>query len=234
MTRFYWGLFLILTFIISLPLSWWMLARVDFGYPFLYDTLAIDQHIASYAPKNKQGRKHFELTTKEQRLDLFHGVVEAIQNHGRGLKELAYTDKTNAKTVPLFTQAEITHLQDVANLLDILKVLVLSLMALWLLIVVILWRLKKTLPAVRQLLLSALMLLILSGLVLSIGPEVVFNQLHRWVFPDNHQWFFYYEDSLMSTMMKAPDLFAYIAGLLALLAMAISSLLVMLLRSFLK
>ncbi len=234
MTRLYWGFFLILTFVISLPLSWWMLARFDFGYPFLYDTLAIEQHIANYAPKNKQGKKHFELTSKEQRLGLFHGVVEAIQNHGTGLRQLAYTDKTSAKNIPLFTQAEITHLQDVANLLDLLKVLVLFLMALWLVIVIILWRLKKTLPGVKQLLLSALILLILSALVLSIGPEIVFNQLHRWVFPDNHQWFFYYEDSLMSTMMKAPDLFAYIAALLALLSMAITSLLFVVLRRFLK
>jgi hypothetical protein len=35
--------------------------------------------------------------------------------------------------------------------------------------------------------------------------------MHIFVFPDNHQWFFYYQDSLMSTLMKAPDLFAGIA-----------------------
>ena len=51
------------------------------------------------------------------------------------------------------------------------------------------------------------------GLVLLIaGPTAVFYQLHIWIFPDDHQWFFYYQESLMSTMMKAPDLFGGIGA----------------------
>lgn len=234
MSKVYWGLFLLLTFIISLPISWLLLARADFAYPFLYDTLAIDHHIAQYAPKNRHGKTQFEHTTKQQRLALFHGVVESIQNHGNGLAELTFSDKKTGKEIPAFTQAEIIHLQDVANLLDKLKVLVLFLALLWLLIVIILWRLKIRLPDTKQLLISALMLLLVSGAILTIGPEAVFNQLHRWVFPEDHQWFFYYEDSLMSTMMKAPDLFAYIAGFLAILSITISSLIVMILSKILK
>ncbi len=45
-----------------------------------------------------------------------------------------------------------------------------------------------------------------------IGPTKVFYWGHEVVFPENNQWFFYYEDSLMSTMMKAPALFGPIAG----------------------
>ncbi|MFN2223885.1 MAG: DUF1461 domain-containing protein, partial [Candidatus Promineifilaceae bacterium] len=33
-----------------------------------------------------------------------------------------------------------------------------------------------------------------------------------WICPPGHQWFFYYQDSLMTTMMKAPVLFAGIAA----------------------
>jgi hypothetical protein len=42
--------------------------------------------------------------------------------------------------------------------------------------------------------------------------------MHVWVFPADHQWFFYYQDSLMSTLMKAPYLFGYIAVALVALA----------------
>ena len=58
-------------------------------------------------------------------------------------------------------------------------------------------------------------------LLVLVGPVEVFYALHEWVFPANHQWFFYYEDSLMSTLMKAPDLFGAIALLLSGLAAVI-------------
>jgi hypothetical protein len=54
---------------------------------------------------------------------------------------------------------------------------------------------------------------------LLIGPVKAFYWLHTLVFPPGHEWFFYYEDSLMSTMMKAPDLFGYIALLWASLSL---------------
>ncbi len=55
-------------------------------------------------------------------------------------------------------------------------------------------------------------------LVVVIGPVKVFYALHELLFPDGHQWFFYYQESLMSTMMKAPELFGWIAMEWALLA----------------
>jgi len=55
-------------------------------------------------------------------------------------------------------------------------------------------------------------------IVFSIGPENVFNQLHIWVFPKENEWFFYYQDSLMSTLMLAPTLFGWIASALVVLA----------------
>jgi hypothetical protein len=50
--------------------------------------------------------------------------------------------------------------------------------------------------------------------VLIIGSKKVFYYLHTWIFPPEHPWFFYYQDSLMTTLMKAPDLFGLIAALL--------------------
>mgnify|MGYP007022672661 CR=1 FL=1 len=48
------------------------------------------------------------------------------------------------------------------------------------------------------------------------------------------QWFFYYQESLMSTLMKAPDLFAGIAVQIALLAVIIYGFILMGMRKILK
>ncbi len=58
-------------------------------------------------------------------------------------------------------------------------------------------------------------------LVLVIGRARCFYQFHVWIFPDDHQWFFYYQESLMSTLMKAPVLFGYIAAVLVGLAVVL-------------
>ena len=49
-----------------------------------------------------------------------------------------------------------------------------------------------------------------------VGPTEVFYQFHIWLFPADHQWFFYWQESLMSTLMKAPALFGGIALAIAL------------------
>jgi hypothetical protein len=41
------------------------------------------------------------------------------------------------------------------------------------------------------------------------------------VFPPGHAWFFYYEDSLMTTLMQAPHLFGFIAVAIGVLALAL-------------
>jgi uncharacterized membrane protein len=55
--------------------------------------------------------------------------------------------------------------------------------------------------------------------LLTVGFREVFYAFHEAIFPPDHQWFFYYQDSLMSTMMKAPFLFGYIAAALVALAL---------------
>jgi len=206
-----WMLFLLLTFLVTLPISWWGMAQADFFYSSLHDNIGIDKHIQRYAPRNRFNKLEFEKTTKVERLVLFNGVVTAIHNKGEGLDSLAYIRNSNQEPVNLFTKAEVIHLKDVANLLEKLKPVILAVLLFWL--ASMLWINLKgiKLPSIKRFSLLALILFAVVFLILSVGPEKVFNQLHIWAFPDNHQWFFYYEDSLMSTMMKAPDLFAYIS-----------------------
>ncbi len=234
MTKIGWGFFLILSFMITLPVSWWLLAKVDFGYPVLYNSMDIPAHITQFAPRNYKGKLHFELTSKADRISLFNKIIEEVQSDGSGLDKLTYLDKVNNKSITLFTDAEVIHLQDVAKLLNKLKIVVLVLTIFWLIILLILWQRKKSLPSRKQLIFSSLLIVSGAGLVLLLGPEAIFNQLHIWVFPDNHQWYFYYEESLMSTLMKAPDLFGYIAGIWALLTLALTVLLLSLVRKLLN
>ena len=89
-SNFLWLLFLLSTFIVTLPVSWWGMAKVDFFYSSLYDNIGIDSHIKRYAPRNRFNKTEFEKTTKAERVDLFHSVVEAIHNKGIGLDSLSY------------------------------------------------------------------------------------------------------------------------------------------------
>lgn len=229
MSKIFWGLFLILTFLITLPASWLILTKVDFGYDFLHDNIGISDHITKYAPRNNKNKKDFELTTKSERIALFHGIVESIQNQGKGLVQLDYKNR-HQQEIGLLTVAEIIHLRDVANLLDKLKPLAWIAILSWLAILVILRFRRVKLPSTKQLSFNTLFIIVIFTGILLLGPERIFNQLHIWVFPNNHQWFFYYEESLMSTMMKAPDLFAYIAGFWTLLSVFLSMALLKLLR----
>jgi len=67
----------------------------------------------------------------------------------------------------------------------------------------------------------ALGLSTLGAIVMALGPKAVFYWAHTKIFPAGHQWFFYYEESLMTTLMKAPDIFAFIALLLVAVLIAL-------------
>lgn len=220
----FWLFFLLLTFVVTLPLSWWGLAKADFFYPVLHDSIGIDKHIEKYAPKNQLGKTGFEKTSKPERVGLFHGIVEAIHDKGDGLEGLTYT--SGQQQIALLTEAEILHLKDVAILLEKLKPVVITAFIIWIILLLMLFLKKMPMASAKQFLLSVLVLLFASIVVLSFGPEKLFNQLHIWAFPDNHQWFFYYEESLMSTMMKAPDLFGYIAAIWVLISSVMTAILI--------
>lgn len=216
-----WLAFLLLTLVVALSLSWLVLAKVDFAYPLLHDHAGLGKNIEQYAPRNLT-RPYFDLTTPAERARLFHEIVTAIHHRGHGLSELRYHDDQGRLIATLLTPAEVVHLQDVAHLLDKLKIMALLALPLWAGMFMTLVWLRQPLPSSRHLLLGLAGVGAVTAVILALGAERVFYQLHVWVFPAGHQWFFFYEESLMSTMMKAPDLFGYIAVMLAVLALSIS------------
>lgn len=216
-----WFAFLLLTFILSLVLSWVVLAKVDFAYPLLHDYAGIGKHIEFYGPLNPV-RPHFEQTTAEERARLFHGIVESIHQHGEGLAALLYHDRNGQPVNTLLTEPEITHLIDVANLIDKARIAAVLALIAWGILLALLLRTQQQLPSMKQLLTALLGLGVVVAGILALGAERVFYQLHVWIFPEEHQWFFYYEKSLMSLMMKAPDLFGYIAVMLLVSAVLLS------------
>jgi uncharacterized protein DUF1461 len=202
-------------------LAWLALAQVNFLYPLWHELIGIDRTIETYAPQNRY-RHGFEQTTKAERSRLFAGIVDAIQDQGRGLRALVYRDAAGRRLNKLLRAPEIIHLQDVARLVDRLRTGgIAALIVTTLLLILIRWR-RLSMPAAKPLLIWTLTpLAALTVTVLLLGPNKVFYRLHPLVFPPAHQWFFYYQDSLMSTMMQAPDLFGYIAVVWAALSMVV-------------
>jgi len=203
-----WPLYCLTLLLSTLLISWHLLTKIDFTYATAYKLLDIDQHIATYAPKNIH-RKQFEKTTKTEHLQLFSHIVTGIQNQGKGLADISYV--INGQTHTLMHSAEVIHLQDVANLIDSLYTAGYVAIALTLLCLIIIVTYQLPPPSPKQIALGlALLSLFIAGILLLAGPTKTFYWLHTKIFPDNHQWFFYYQESLMTTLMKAPDLFGYI------------------------
>ncbi len=194
--------------------SWHLLAQFDFAYPWAYHMLAIDQHIEKFGPTNRF-RPHFETTTQAQHFDLFAQISVAIQNSGKGFAKITYlTDKN--QTYTLLRNAEVVHLQDVANLVDVFYAA--GIVALLLLIATMAVAKTKQLqlPTLKAIGLGIVGFILATTIPLFvIGPKQVFYWLHVQIFPPDHKWFFYYQESLMTTLMKAPDLFSFIGAVMA-------------------
>ena len=230
----YWFAVSVFLLIVLAWLSWQSLTLSDFHYSFWYDWLEIKQHIVLYGPQNR----HYlglELLTTPQHVALFGQIVAAIHQHGQGLAEITFYN--GAMLQPLLTPAEITHLQDVANLIDVATAVAYGSMFFLIVLMGCPRLLKRSYPhfyfkAVCRFYLITLFTL---GLFLIlIGPKAVFYWCHTLVFPDGHQWFFYYQDSLMTTLMKAPDLFGAIAIALVFYVMVIGGLFVLLIKGVMK
>ena len=212
-----------LTFFVALWLSWHLLAKFDFGYPFFYQYTHIKQTIDTYAPQNRY--KHgFETTSDTERKTLFHQIAQAIQlppdQALKQLKTIRYTNQGQA--TPLLRPPEMLHLIDVSYLIQRLNAIGQSIALIWIGLTSWLLLRKRCFPNCKQ---ASLILLaglgILGILLIFVGPTEVFYQLHRWIFPPGHPWFFYYQDSLMTTLMAAPTLFGWIAGLLLLVTLSL-------------
>ena len=217
-------------FISALFLSWQGLAKIDFAYPQAYQLIDIGGNIDYYGPQNRF-KAHFEKTDTAERYRVFSEINQAVHSHGQGLADIEYRLPNGAIVDKLLHKAEIVHLQDVANLIDVLFVVGLASLFCLLGCVICCFRLARrkgiiVASVIQQVLALVIVLVVGSAMVMLIGAEKVFYALHIWVFPDEHQWYFFYQDSLMSTLMKAPDLFAVIAVEIVILATAIFALLV--------
>ena len=218
-----WTLFACALGLGSLFVGWRVLAAFDFGYPVLYDVLDIDATIARYAPDNEE-RPGFERTDRTERERLFAAIARAVRHRGKGLEALTYHAPNGSLIGPLLTDAEIQHLRDVATLVTRFERLGwLSLFVLAALTLAAALR-GERMPATRYFAAGAAGLAALAGVVLLLaGPVSVFYWLHEQIFPPGHQWFFWYRESLMSTMMQAPNLFGGIAVLWLLVALPLAA-----------
>lgn len=195
---------------VAFLLSWMLLAQANFLYGFWHDTVGIREGIEEYGPQNRF-REGFAETSRRERIRLFAAINRAIHNKGEGLAEIYYRSPSVDDAQPLLRKPEIGHLQDVANLIAKLKWASLAMVIVWLACIGWAALARRPLPGLKHQLWGIGGVVISLGvLVLLIGPVTVFNQLHIWIFPADHPWFFYYQDSLMSTMMMAPRLFGWI------------------------
>ncbi|MBA6349220.1 MULTISPECIES: DUF1461 domain-containing protein [unclassified Colwellia] len=205
----------------SLGLSWQVNKSVNFFYKFWYSPLNIEQTIKTYAPQNTQGKQDFAQTSREQHLQSFSEIVDEIHNNGEGLARLSYLNNDNQRRA-LLTKPEVVHLQDVSVLINQLRTISVINILLLLITIAGVSRFKQPKPAKKERYMAVIIPTVLFIAVFSLfGFTDVFYYLHTVVFPDNHQWFFYYQESLMSSLMKAPDLFAAIALSLSVIAAGI-------------
>lgn len=194
----------------AFALSWLLLAAMNFSYGLWHDVGGIGEAIETYGPQNRF-RDGFHLTTREQRIELFAGINRAIHNDGQGLAQLQYAVPGHAPQT-LLREPEIVHLQDVAHLVNVGTYVGVVGIVLWLAVWAWFSVKGRPLPAIKkQVAAIAVFLLVAAAVIVLLGPTDVFYQLHIWAFPKDHEWFFYYQESLMSTMMYAPVLFGWIA-----------------------
>ena len=213
----------LLTFLSSLFLSWLILAEADFLYSFNYTAIDIDESIAEYAPLN-QYRKNFGETSRMEHVRLFGEIVDGVTVSSERLPEISYKSDDGTPIDTLLTAAEITHLRDVEKLISIISIVGYTSLFAVVVLAAFLWFRKVKFPSIARLHAYGLAAIVAVGVVITlVGAEKVFYAAHVWIFPPEHQWFFYYEESLMTTLMKAPDLFALIAVELLVLGLIIYS-----------
>ncbi len=206
----------------ALWLGWLLLARADFLYPVAYRVLDIPATLEGYVPHNRHGKRDFLQTDAAEHARLFAAMAQAIRHGGEGLEALRYRAPDGRALGTLLTQDEVNHLRDVARLVGPGERAGLLAFLGWLGLVALMLARGREPPRARSLVLGSLGLLALAGAaLLAVGPVEAFYALHRWIFPPDHPWFFYYQDSLMSSLMQAPRLFGFIGLLWVFTALAI-------------
>jgi uncharacterized membrane protein len=207
--------------VFALGLSWQINKSAHFFYDFWYSQLNIQQTIKTYTPQNTEGKRDYANTDYKQHIKNFNQIVVEINNNGKGLEKLSYLNANNQRRV-LLTSAEVVHLQDVSILVNKLRWISVINGLLLLIVIGIVYKFKQPKPHKKEQYMAVVIPSITLLLMFSIvGFTDIFYYLHTVVFPDNHQWFFYYQESLMSSLMKAPDLFAGIGLSLIVVAFVI-------------
>lgn len=219
----HWFLLLLSLALSSLYVSWQALATVDYGYAAWYDLLHINKTIETEGPRNHI-RPWFQATSRTERERLFRGIAVAVNNNGKGLEKLVYHNRTGRALGLLLTAEEITHLDDVARLVAGFRIVGWSSAGLFLMLSIAALLRRLQLPQPRRIAIGLFIVLTSVALSLSLlGPVKVFYALHKMIFPAGHKWFFYYNESLMSMMMQAPNLFGPIALLLVIVALILAA-----------
>lgn len=212
-----WPLYALTLLISATLIAWHLLAKLDFAYPQAYKLLEIDKHISRFAPQNRY-RKQFELTSQDERFQLFSEIVTSIQNNGKGLATITYSHAGKRST--LLREVEVVHLQAVANLVNRFYWLGTVSIVVSLILFALIRRIKPPRPKLKPVM-AGIFSLALSGIAILfiVGPKNSFLWFHTLIFPEGHQWHFYYQDSLMTTLMKAPDLFGFMGALLGIVTL---------------
>ncbi|HEY7771664.1 MAG TPA: DUF1461 domain-containing protein [Marinagarivorans sp.] len=205
------GTFALTSFFLAFGLSWLALYQMNFSYGLWHDVGGIGEAIEKYGPQNYY-RTGFADTTKAQREELFQKISYSVHRDGEGLASITYKVPSHPEQ-KLLTKDEIIHLTDVAHLVNKVEWLIVVAALLWVIVMVHYYRARIKPPSVlyQSIALVALIAFFVLVLVL-VGPTKAFSQMHEWVFPPGNPWFFYYQQSLMSTMMWAPVLFGWIAA----------------------
>ena len=187
-----WFFYAVTVVLLSVLISWALYSQANYGYGFWYQQLDIDTHIQKYGPKNRF-RYGFEQLPSEQHIQAFEQIRDAVHQQGEGLADIHYT-LPGRKPVPLLHEAEIRHLQDVADLIDVGRWLMVALAPLWVLLSLLCIRLA--IPPMRQrILITVFALGAMIAWLAIVGPTQIFYQFHVWLFPAENQWFFYWQDS---------------------------------------
>lgn len=215
-----------MSLVIAIAMAWLLLAKSDYMYSLWYDHAGIAEAIDKYAPQNRY-RQHFADTSREERIRLFSKIVTSVHSQGHGLEDIRYKTRSNY-TSSLLHKAEVVHLQDVAKIITNLTRFFMVTFVLWLACTLFFVLKRRQFPSLKDqskgfLLLSVVIILLL----VIFGWEELFKQFHILVFPAENQWFFFYQDSLMATLMWAPNLFTYIGIAWAILAIVFFSLILL-------
>ena len=207
-----------------LYVSWQVLSQANFLYDQIYEHNDLGAHVNEFAPLNRNDKESFALTSKTERVRVFNDIAREINSGGGGLGSIAYTPEGAGAATPFLVEAERDHLQDVANLVSNLKPIGAVIASLLIAFYGFCWYYKVSRyqyfwrPSgifISLFQISAVAVLCVA-ITFALGPQQTFYLLHEWAFSDKAQWYFYFEDSLMTTLM--PEIvFANIAALLGIL-----------------